>query len=102
MAHVWTAPLRALLTSCSLLAVLLLPIGCNRPAMVREKAHGNLAMDAAAPPMARNEAKEAGEEYDKRSDNPFHLADKEPLSTFSIDVDTASYTNVRRMLMEGT
>jgi Ca-activated chloride channel homolog len=41
------------------------------------------------------------EEYDRRNDNPFHLAANEPLSTFSIDVDTASYTNVRRMLNEG-
>jgi len=29
------------------------------------------------------------------------MAVNEPLSTFSIDVDTASYTNVRRMLNEG-
>jgi len=41
------------------------------------------------------------EEYDRRNDNPFHLATNEPLSTLSIDVDTASYTNVRRMLNEG-
>src|SRR5438876_223481 len=43
----------------------------------------------------------SGEEYERRSDNPFHLAVKEPLSTFSIDVDSASYTNVRRILNEG-
>ena len=41
------------------------------------------------------------EEYARRSDNSFHLAKSDPLSTFSIDVDTASYTNVRRFLMEG-
>ena len=41
------------------------------------------------------------EEYARRSDNSFHLAKSEPLSTFSIDVDTASYTNVRRILMQG-
>ena len=31
-------------------------------------------------------------------DNPFHRVLDEPLSTFSIDVDTASYSNVRRFL----
>jgi Ca-activated chloride channel family protein len=41
------------------------------------------------------------EEYDRRPDNPYHLAKSAPLSTFSIDVDTASYSNVRRMLLEG-
>ncbi|MBI1832446.1 MAG: VWA domain-containing protein [Planctomycetes bacterium] len=48
-----------------------------------------------------NQANPAGEEYERRPDNPFHLAVNEPLSTFSIDVDTASYTNVRRMLNQG-
>ncbi|MFA4987002.1 MAG: VWA domain-containing protein [Candidatus Brocadiia bacterium] len=34
-------------------------------------------------------------------ENPFVSVGKEPLSTFSIDVDTASYTLVRRSLREG-
>ncbi len=34
-------------------------------------------------------------------DNPFLLVSREPLSTFSIDVDTASYANVRRFLNQG-
>ncbi len=34
-------------------------------------------------------------------DNPFVRASDEPLSTFSIDVDTASYSNVRRYLTQG-
>lgn len=34
-------------------------------------------------------------------DNPFFVAMHHPLSTFSIDVDTASYAVVRRMLHEG-
>ncbi len=38
------------------------------------------------------------EAYDKIVDNPFHRTASEPLSTFSIDVDTASYANVRRFL----
>ena len=35
-------------------------------------------------------------------DNPFLAVAKEPLSTFSIDVDTASYANVRRFLNGGS
>ena len=38
------------------------------------------------------------EDYDKLTDNPFRRVEDEPLSTFSIDVDTASYANVRRFL----
>src|SRR6266849_1990632 len=34
--------------------------------------------------------------FDKRVDNPFFAAARTPLSTFSIDVDTASYSIVRR------
>jgi Ca-activated chloride channel family protein len=39
--------------------------------------------------------------YDKVAENPFTLVAKEPLSTFSIDVDTASYSNMRRFLNQG-
>ena len=42
----------------------------------------------------------AGEAYAHRGDNPFYAADREPLSTFSISVDTASYSNVRRFLRD--
>lgn len=38
------------------------------------------------------------ETYDRIYDNEFLDAKKEPLSTFSIDVDTASYSNMRRYL----
>jgi Ca-activated chloride channel family protein len=33
--------------------------------------------------------------------NPFHLVADQPLSTFAADVDTASYTNIRRFLTKG-
>jgi Ca-activated chloride channel family protein len=41
------------------------------------------------------------ETYDRIYENPFLLARDHPLSTFSIDVDTASYSNVRRFLENG-
>lgn len=41
------------------------------------------------------------EEYHKIDDNEFKAAEKNPLSTFSIDVDKASYSNVRRFISQG-
>jgi len=41
----------------------------------------------------------AGDRYDRLVENPFRLVKDHPLSTFSIDVDTASYANVRRFLL---
>ena len=41
------------------------------------------------------------ERYEARNDNPVQRAGEQPVSTFSIDVDTGSYANVRRMLREG-
>ena len=39
--------------------------------------------------------------YGKIDANPVHRAAEDPVSTFSIDVDTGSYSNVRRILNEG-
>lgn len=57
------------------------------------------------PDMARRgefeEKSTVGERYAQITENPFLEASRAPLSTFSIDVDTASYTKVRRMLNDG-
>lgn len=42
------------------------------------------------------------EEYSYISENGYKKVVEEPLSTFSVDVDTASYGNIRRMLCSGT
>ncbi|MBT0653060.1 vWA domain-containing protein [Geomobilimonas luticola] len=42
------------------------------------------------------------EGYDRVNENGFLEVLKNPLSTFSIDVDTASYTNVRRFINDGS
>lgn len=42
------------------------------------------------------------EAYARIEDNRFLAAGSNPLSTFSIDVDAASYSNVRRFLSQGT
>jgi Ca-activated chloride channel family protein len=50
-------------------------------------------MDGEEPPEEFNT-----EEYDRITDNPFRSPLVAPLSTFSIDVDAASYANVRRFI----
>jgi len=42
------------------------------------------------------------ERYAHLAGNPVELASERPVSTFSIDVDTGSYANVRRFLNDGT
>ncbi|HEY5754585.1 MAG TPA: VWA domain-containing protein [Steroidobacter sp.] len=41
------------------------------------------------------------ERYDHQKDNGVQLAAEQPVSTFSIDVDTGAYANVRRFLNDG-
>ncbi|MFM2290190.1 MAG: hypothetical protein RIS29_3 [Bacteroidota bacterium] len=41
------------------------------------------------------------EEYGKWKENRFMTAQSDPLSTFSLDVDVASYSNIRRMINNG-
>ncbi|MDF7812485.1 von Willebrand factor type A domain-containing protein [Hymenobacter sp. YC55] len=52
-------------------------------------------------PTVPRPAPGAGESYAHVKEDGFHNATKDPLSTFSIDVDAASYTNVRRFLNQG-
>jgi Ca-activated chloride channel family protein len=54
------------------------------------------------PPIKRQHGQFNTESYDYIADNPFLDVAGNPLSTFSIDVDTASYSNVRRFLEGGT
>jgi len=64
--------------------------------------------DAAAPSRAREDISVSsdhdavsGDRYGKFIDQPWRSSEHDPLSTFSINVDTASYGNVRRMIREG-
>jgi Ca-activated chloride channel family protein len=50
------------------------------------------------PPTEKEKQKVNTEEYDKITENPFQGVAQNPVSTFSIDVDNASYSNVRRHL----
>lgn len=42
-----------------------------------------------------------GETYQPIAENPVRVVSEAPVSTFSIDVDTAAYANARRFLMRG-
>ncbi len=45
--------------------------------------------------------REEREQYGAIDSNPIHRVAETPVSTFSIDVDTGSYANVRRLIREG-
>ena len=63
------------------------------------------ADDEAMPPEMNNvddsDIQQNDEEYNYIKENGYTAVSSAPLSTFSADVDTASYTNVRRMIDDG-
>ena len=64
----------------------------------RTPADGRMAMAPAfVPPTVPADT----ERYPDARPNPVRRVAEEPVSTFSIDVDTASYSNVRRFIEEG-
>lgn len=79
------------------------PKPVSKPMLVR----GTLGVTQAAPSSPWDDPNKVSwvghntEAYDHLEENPFLDARANPLSTFSIDVDTASYANVRRFLNEG-
>ena len=56
----------------------------------------NLTM---SPPQYLLEAD--NEKYNHQKNNGVLIVSEQPVSTFSVDVDTASYANVRRLLNQG-
>ncbi len=66
------------------------------PMLKREQARRNAAYKQ---PVSAPEFNT--ESYSHITDNAFREVAQEPLSTFSIDVDTASYANVRRFITDG-
>lgn len=61
------------------------------------------AADAVAPaePMMVAPTDPSGDEFSKFTESPLKIVKNEPVSTFSIDVDTAAYSYVRRALTDG-
>lgn len=87
---------------CSLLlaaALLTAAAGCSAP---KEAAPGlNAAYDSSAVYVCEPDVGWNTEEYSHIQENRFLSVATSPLSTFAADVDTASYTNLRRMLNQG-
>ena len=54
-----------------------------------------------APAMERQRLQQNTEKYQKNDLNPVHRVADQAVSTFSIDVDTGSYSNTRRFLNDG-
>jgi Ca-activated chloride channel family protein len=77
--------------------------GAGGGAMKRKPAtHSRFGIAApASQPAFLPSAEFDTEAYAHPADNPFVAVTDSPLSTFSIDVDTASYSNVRRFLRDG-
>jgi Ca-activated chloride channel family protein len=67
------------------------------------KAAPSASVDAAAYAVVAQEGEVVHdtERYDHVDENPFLDPRQHPLSTFAVDVDTASYANVRRFLNDG-
>lgn len=59
---------------------------------------GSMPQDGEGSPMVAHNT----EEYRYNPENPFMAVSGAPLSTFGADVDTASYANIRRMLLGGS
>jgi len=62
---------------------------------------GAMMESAAARPAPALAPTESGDRFAAFSESPVKAVAQEPVSTFSVDVDTASYSYVRRMLEDG-
>ncbi|WP_245895612.1 vWA domain-containing protein [Flavobacterium album] len=89
-------------------ACLSLAIGCNNSVKERYNSiapevydTGIDEMNAATGTHTTSDTIHNTEEYDRIVENDFKEAKANPLSTFSIDVDNASYSNVRRIIEAG-
>ncbi|MBC9933913.1 YfbK domain-containing protein [Chitinophaga qingshengii] len=69
---------------------------------------GDMVRNAAPPYAAKRRMvisrspRPSTEDYSPINENDFHAVTDQPLSTFSIDVDRAAYSNVRRFLNQGS
>jgi Ca-activated chloride channel family protein len=73
-----------------------------RTEAAQKRYHGKTALPSAAAEPWRYQGEPGNTEaYNRIEDNRFLAALANPLSTFSIDVDAASYSNIRRFLSQG-
>ncbi|RJE81963.1 vWA domain-containing protein [Paracoccus onubensis] len=74
-------------------------VGYN--AQLRDAAPAPMARVGIAPDIAPAPPPANTEQFSNKDDNPLHVVAEDPVSTFSIDVDTASYALVRSSLNAG-
>lgn len=73
------------------------------PASVVMSAKRAMSYEMVQPPVMPTYAlDESSEKYASLDQSTIKRVSSDPVSTFSIDVDTASYTNIRRFLTQGT
>ncbi len=89
--------IKCLITGCS--CMLLIFASCNTG--TKYSTLSDTAAAATADSVSSSAAEPNTEEYDQIVENNFLSANLNPLSTFSIDVDRAAYSNVRRYLQMG-
>ncbi|MDB5802667.1 MAG: hypothetical protein JWL63_3606 [Rhodocyclales bacterium] len=79
------------------------PLAAAKSTMAERAASAGRIMAMPSPGFVPGytQPQEERERYKAISDNPVHLAAEAPVSTFSIDVDTGSYSNMRRFLNQG-
>lgn len=84
--------------------LLLVLTNCKKVESTEEVATDAIMMNAPSPPQELLESPPTqtnDESYAEVEENPFESPKTAPLSTFSIDVDNASYTNIRRFINNG-
>ncbi|MBO0899407.1 von Willebrand factor type A domain-containing protein [Cellulomonas sp. zg-ZUI222] len=84
---------------CAALALSLLG-ACSADGM-SDAAYEGATLDELPAAEEWREVPPGGEEYDDSPEQPFQDVAASPLSTFASDVDTASYSNLRRQLRDG-
>lgn len=94
----------------AIVSILFFISSCDRDSFKGDET--NKKVSGGSPPIAQSgtnigtkkisDANCEEEECDKKIENDFADTSEYPLSTFSIDVDTASYANARRYINEGT
>ena len=91
----------------SAVLVMLIFTGCKQGRTYDEAASDTTAVEATDSEMLLPNPDDAltvnenTESYAELIENPFESPKTAPLSTFSIDVDNAAYTNIRRFLNNG-
>ncbi|WP_342085864.1 vWA domain-containing protein [Dyadobacter sp. OTU695] len=110
------APLRMPVTSGSFLKVVIIPrIDTMQPQQIADQELNAVELSRTAKSLAFNQVRTAPsafrgtaihlpsptESYKPINENGFLLVSQQPVTTFSVDVDRAAYSNVRRFLNNG-